>query len=158
MDLPKRKKIRLDDYDYSSCGAYFVTLCVKDRAMFLWNEEADITRPDKPRLSQYGAIAEKAIFEIPAHYENVRVDKFCIMPNHIHMIVSIGGEESGRILSAPTLSVVIGSMKRWVSKQVGFHLWQKSYNDRIIRSEREYLEIWKYIDENAYINSIGTGV
>lgn len=147
-ELPKRKKIRLERYDYSACGAYFVTICIADRNVLLWDVGADIIRPDRPPLSQYGKIVEMAIKQIQAHYENVIVDKYCIMPDHLHLIVFIMSEESGRMLSAPTLSVVIGSMKRWVSKQIGFSIWQKSFNDRIIRNEQGYREVWRYIDEN----------
>ncbi|MEG1924112.1 MAG: hypothetical protein RR415_00030 [Ruthenibacterium sp.] len=59
MDLPKRKKTRLEGYDYSSCGAYFVTICVKDRHQLLGEimVGADIIRPSKPPLSQYGKTA-----------------------------------------------------------------------------------------------------
>lgn len=54
----------------------------------------------------------------------------------------------GRIVSAPTVSTIIGQMKRWVSKQIGFSIWQKSFHDHIIRNRAEYRQIWKYIDEN----------
>jgi putative transposase len=148
MDLPKRKKIRLQGYDYSSCGVYFVTICVADRNTLLWDVGADIIRPRKPALSQYGRTVAAAIDEIPRHYNNVVVDKYCIMPDHVHMILFILPEETGRMISAPTLSVVVGSMKRWVSKQSGLSIWQKSFSDRIIRDEQSYREVWRYIDEN----------
>lgn len=64
------------------------------------------------------------------------------------MILFILPEETGRMISAPTLSVVVGSMKRWVSKQSGLSIWQKSFSDRIIRDEQSYREVWRYIDEN----------
>ena len=118
----------------------------------LWNVGADTIRPialnEQPPLSKYGEIVDEAIRQIPNHYENVIVDKYCIMPNHIHGIIMLLPDENGRILSAPTLSVIIGSMKRWVSKQIGFSIWQKSFNDRIIRNENGYLEVCKYIAEN----------
>ncbi|MEG1639571.1 MAG: transposase [Ruthenibacterium sp.] len=149
MDLPKRKKTRLEGYDYSSCGAYFVTICVADsNALLRKNVGADIIRPPEPPLSQYGRIVETSITQISSHYENVLVDKYCIMPDHVHMIVFIMPDKNGRILSAPTLSQVIGSMKRWVTKQIGFSIWQKSFNDRIIRNEKGYQEVWQYIEEN----------
>ncbi|MEA4912232.1 MAG: transposase [Oscillospiraceae bacterium] len=148
MELPKRKRMRLEGYDYSGCGAYFVTICVADRNALLWNARADIIRPNTPPLSQYGKIVETAIEQISSHYENVYVDKYCIMPDHVHMIVFITSDESGRIISAPTLSVIIGSMKRWASKQIGFSIWQKSFNDRIIRNEQGHREVWQYIDQN----------
>jgi len=93
-------------------------------------------------------LVETAILSLSEHYDNVIVDKYCIMPDHIHMILIIRSDMSGRMISAPTLSNVIGQMKRWVSKQIGFSMWQKSFYDRIIRDEEEYLKIWKYIDEN----------
>ncbi len=156
MELPKRKSMRLKGYDYSSCGAYFVTICVADRNVLLWhNVGADIIRPNTTTihpnqipLSQYGEIVEIAISQISTHYENIFIDKYCIMPDHVHMIVFVMPDENGRMISAPTLSVIIGSMKRWVSKQIGFSIWQKSFNDRIIRNEKGYHEVWQYIDEN----------
>lgn len=148
MELPKRKKIRLEGYDYTSCGAYFVTICVADRNALMWNVGADIIRPNEPPLSQYGEIVKIAIDAIPTHYDNVVVDKYCIMPDHVHIILFFMPDENGRIISAPTLSVIIGSMKRWVSRQIGIPIWQKSFNDRIIRNEQGYREIWKYIETN----------
>lgn len=56
--------------------------------------------------------------------------------------------ESGRTISAPTLSVIVGSFKRWSSKQAGFPIWQKSFYDRIIRNKKGYREAWEYIDKN----------
>ena len=50
--------------------------------------------------------------------------------------------------AAPTLSRVVGQMKRWVSKQIGAGMWQKSYYERVIRNETEYEEIWRYIHDN----------
>lgn len=164
MDFRQRKKIRLEGYDYSSCGAYFVTVCITDRHGLLWeNVGADIIRPNGlPPLSKYGKIVDGAINAISLHYDNVAVDKYCIMPDHIHLlvfimpneieqIICVNGRsivESGRIISAPTLSTVVGQMKRWVSKQIGCSIWQKSFHDRIIRSEKGYQETWQYIDGN----------
>lgn len=150
MELRQRKKIRLEGYDYSQNGAYFVTICTTDRHWLLWeNVGADIIRlQEPPLLSEHGKIVQTAIDNISAHYGNVIVDKYCIMPDHVHMIVFILPDENGRMISAPTLSVIIGSMKRWVSKQIGFPIWQKSFNDRIIRNEQGYQEVWQYIHTN----------
>lgn len=70
------------------------------------------------------------------------------MPNHVHLILTITADECGRMISAPTVSNVVGSMKRWVSKELGVSIWQKSFFDRVIRGEKDYLEIWQYIDKN----------
>ena len=147
--LPKRKKIRIKDYDYSNPGAYFITICTAKREMLFWNNVgADIIRPQNIQLSQIGKIAEQGILQIETHYENVFVDKYCIMPDHIHLILQIKANENGQKISTSTIPTIIGSLKRWVSKQVGKPLWQKSFFDHGIRNQQDYDEIWKYIDEN----------
>ncbi len=157
MDLPQRKKIRIDGYDYSSRGAYFITICVSDRHALLWDSGTGIIDADNPPLSQYGRVVEKSIRQISTHHQQVVVDKFCIMPDHLHLIIFILPEERARVIapkrqgtvsSVSTISTVIGSMKRWVSKQIGFSLWQKSFHDQILWSDQEYRDVWQYIDEN----------
>lgn len=152
---PVRKKLRLDNFDYSSNGAYFITICLKIRENLLWQSVgADIIRPmGKIHLSEYGRIVKNAICEIPVHYDNAYLDKFCIMPDHIHLILFLlreNRDQCGRIISAPTVNIptIIGQMKRSVSKKIGFGIWQKSYYDHIIRNERDLNEIRKYIAEN----------
>ncbi|HOP11047.1 MAG TPA: hypothetical protein PK629_06125 [Oscillospiraceae bacterium] len=149
-EFPARKQIRLQGYDYASCGAYFCTICISDRTIVLWdNVGADSIRPnEQPLLSKYGTIVDTAINNISQYYPHIIIDKYCIMPNHVHLMIFILPDENGRMISAPTLSTIIGQMKRWVTKQIGFSIWQKSFNDRIIRNEQGYREAWKYIDEN----------
>lgn len=147
MEKARRKKIRLEGYNYASTGAYFVTVCVLDRYDMLW-EKKSIDSNYTGSLSKYGRTIEEAIRRIPENYPQVCVDKYCIMPDHIHMILIVQDGRDGRMISAPTVSTIVGQMKRWVSRQIGFSLWQKSYYDRIIRNEEEYRMIWKYIDEN----------
>ena len=150
MDLPKRKQIRLREYDYSAPGAYFVTICTHDRRCILSSIAvgAAISRPADVHLSNCGEIVALAIRNIPTAYSNVSIDHYVIMPNHVHMILRIHGDESGRILSAPTVSTVVGQMKRWASRQAGFGLWQKSYHEHVIRNEDDYRQIREYIDTN----------
>ena len=122
--LPKRKTIRIKDYDYSNPGAYFITICTAKREMLFWNNVgADIIRPQNIQLSRIGKIAEQGILQIKAN-------------------------ENGQKLSNTTIPTIIGSLKRWVSKQVGKPLWQKSFFDHGIRNQQDYDEIWKYIDDN----------
>ena len=78
--------------------------------------------------------------------ETVILDKYVIMPNHVHMIVNISGEPDDRGRSS--LRQVVRNIKSYVTKTVGFPLWQARFHDRIIRSEDEYKRIWTYIDEN----------
>lgn len=151
--LPERKRNRMDGYDYSLCGAYFVTICLKNRECFLWKTVgADIIRPNNAyELSEYGRIVDTAIKNISDKYPDVVVDEYVIMPDHVHLIICLHDKSdkiNGRIISAPTLSVVVGQMKRWVSKQIGFPIWQKSFHDHIIRNEQDYNAIRRYIYEN----------
>lgn len=146
---PKRKPIRIADYDYSTPGAYFITVCTANREKIFWNSVgADIIRPQNVPLSIAGKIAEQGILQIEEHYENVAVDKFCIMPDHIHLILRIESDIDGQMISVPTVPTVIGSMKRWVSRQVGRPIWQKSFYDHGIRNQQDYNEIWEYIENN----------
>ncbi len=157
--LPKRKRIRLEDFDYSSPGAYFITVCAANREPIFWTERAshwlptesvgaDIIRPRLLPLSEAGRIAEQSVLQISAHYEAVTVDKYCIMPDHIHMILRIESHVDGRMISAPTVSTVVGSMKRWISRQIGRKVWQKSFYEHGIRNQEDYNEIWEYIAYN----------
>ena len=110
---------------------------------------ADIIRPHALTLSQYGCFVEEAIQNISHHYVGVTVDKYVVMPNHVHMILKLSYKD-GRMISAPTkeIPIVVGQMKRIVSKRAGFPIWQKSYHDHIIRDEADYRRIWEYIDTN----------
>ena len=145
MTLPDRKKNRLENYDYSQYGAYFITICVKNRKKILSQiVGADTIRPYEIILSQYGKIVNKAINNIANIYENISVDKYVIMPDHVHMILRITNN-GGRMVSAPT---VIAGIKRYVSKKCGVSIWQKSYYDHIIRNQKDYNEIWEYIEHN----------
>lgn len=99
-------------------------------------------------MSPVGLIAEEAIHQIPSHYDLVHIDKYCIMPDHIHLLLRIDEDLHGWMISAPTPSKVIGSMKRWISRQVGQPIWQKSFFEHGIRNQQDYLEVWEYIDNN----------
>ena len=144
-ELSKRKPIRIENYDYSTPGAYFITVCVNDRIPILWNVGAATCRPN---LSKIGAVVETAILQIPEHYPAVSLDKYCVMPDHIHMILSINTDEDGRQVAAPTVSTIVGHMKRWVSMQIGYSIWQKSFIDRVIRNDQGYRAVWEYIENN----------
>lgn len=148
-EFPKRKQIRLENYDYSTSGAYFITVCATNREKIFWNNVgADIIRPQNIQLSTVGKITEQGILQINNHYENVTVDKYVIMPDHIHFILHIKSNKNGRMISATTVSTVVGSMKRWVSKQTGKPIWQKSFYEHTIRNQTDYNDIYEYIENN----------
>ena len=89
VDLPERKQIRLKEYDYSTNGAYFVTVCTKDKRHILSKIGVGGGIPDAPyiELMEKGEIVREQ-FEIMNHlYEDINVKHYVIMPNHIHMII-----------------------------------------------------------------------
>ncbi len=150
MNLPQRKPTRLNGYDYSTPGAYFITICVKDKKQLLSKivvgDDAHIVPQNN--LSKMGMICDKYINNINTKYENVTVDKYVIMPNHIHLIIFIHGTMRA---SSPTKNIenIIRSFKIMATKEIGHSIWQRSYHDHIIRGEKDYLKIWEYIDTNV---------
>lgn len=160
--LVKRKNIRLKDYDYSKTGYYFITICAKDRTKIFWTVGATCGRQQphyiisdcenaevfyNTQLSEIGYIVDLEINRISQIYDNVEINKYVIMPNHIHMIVVLE-PDNGRSKTVPTIPRIIQQFKGTVSKKAGILIWQKSYFDHIIRNQREYQEIWEYIDTN----------
>ena len=87
------------------------------------------------------------MLQISAHYPGVTVDKYVVMPNHVHMILVLPAD-GGRALRAPTVSRIVRAWKETVTKMLGEAIWQKSFYDHIIRDENDYLRIWTYIHTN----------
>lgn len=148
-ELQTRKEIRLKDYDYSSTGVYFVTVCTKDRENILWEDVGTTNgRPSEIKLSIYGKIVDDAINNIHNIYPCVTVDHYVIMPDHIHLLLSIHSVEDGRPMVVPTINRMVNQMKGYVSKQIGHSVWQGRFYDHIIRNRDDYVEHVKYIREN----------
>ena len=145
MQLPKRKLPRLSGFDYSSENYYYVTICTHNRKDLFGT-------PDN--LTVYGKIAKKHLLEIESHYDGIYIDKYVIMPNHIHAIIVIGCEPNAeRSRPFPTLETILGLYKSGVSREIHkispqLKVWQKSYFDKIIRNNDAYLEVCRYIEEN----------
>jgi REP element-mobilizing transposase RayT len=181
--ISARKQNRMADYDYSRNGAYFITICSKDcenifSEVYEHTDEdtqykqlhapikrlgvgARIVRPhitglamNTLTLSPIGKITEEIILQIPQIYQDVFVDVYCIMPNHIHMIIVINNRfvarrtRNARPCTEPNISNIINQMKGCVTKKIGFSPWQKLFHDHVIRNEREYNRIVKYIENN----------
>ena len=148
-NLPKRKPSRLNGFDYSSVGAYFITICTQERRNYFWdNVGATIGRPQETELSLYGKIVDEAIHNIPNIYPAIKVDQYVIMPDHIHLLLRIRADEYGRPMVAPTMSRVVKQLKGYVSKKIGVSIWQKLFFDHVIRNKEDYEEHVKYIYEN----------
>lgn len=139
----------MSEYDYSTPGAYFVTICTKDRKNTLSSIlVGEGLAPPVCRLTDTGRIVETEIQSIPSRYPNVGIEKYVIMPNHIHMIVEIR-ENAGGASPSPTLSDVVRVIKSLSTRKSGLNtLWQRSYHEHVIRGARDYDEIWTYIDNN----------
>lgn len=149
MDVPKRKPNRLESYDYSLPGGYFITICTKNRQYLLWdNVGASIARPQEASLSQLGEFVRETIGEISVHYPAVQVDHYAIMPNHVHLLLQILTDDDGRPMVAPTISTIVQQLKGAVTKKAGRSIWQASFHDHVVRGEKDYLEIWQYIQNN----------
>ncbi len=149
MQFSRRKQNRLQEYDYSTPNAYFITICTKDRKCYFWDKMVvSCACSDKISLSKYGKIVCEYIMKIPQHYPSVSVDNFTVMPNHIHLLLQINTGNDGRPLAAPTVSRVINQVKGAISKEIGFSVWQKGFYDHVIRCGDDYTEVWKYIDNN----------
>ena len=154
MEFSKRKPTRLKEYNYSMPGAYFITICVKEKKKILSRivEEGSTLVP-KNIMTIYGKIADKYINEISNYYDNIDIEKYVIMPNHIHFILLIKEYKNGMSgASSPTNAVVsnfVSTFKRFCNKEYGENIWQRSYHDHIIRDEKDYRKIWEYIDTNV---------
>ena len=151
---PRRKNLRLRNFDYSQAGYYFVTICTKDKQKLLSSivkggsfDAATI------ELTLIGKEIVKTIDFIENQSANILFDKYVIMPNHLHAIIILQGEPGGD--GTPPLQKIIGQLKSFTNKRYNeinrtksLILWQRSYYDHIIRNEKEYKGIWSYIDTN----------
>jgi REP element-mobilizing transposase RayT len=168
--VPSRKPNRLQGYDYTRQGAYFVTVCAQNRAELFGRIDCvnECTKSPATELSKIGCVVKRAIEMLSEIYPSVHVDQFVIMPNHIHMIIVIDDEQkpcrgelrspaqdspnvssnNGRTQFAPTLSRIIKQWKGVITKQLGFSPWQKSFHDHVIRNQDDYLRVAQYIEDN----------
>ncbi|MAT99697.1 MAG: transposase [Anaerolineaceae bacterium] len=157
-----RRSIRLKGYDYSSEGAYFVTICVKSGESIL-GKVVD----GEMVLNDYGRIVAACWQDLVNHYEHVILDAFVIMPNHIHFIVIFVDTKVGASLRpAPTRPAATGgkkhglpeiarALKSFSARRInelreatGTSFWQRNYYEHIIRNERALNAIREYIDNN----------
>lgn len=154
-----RKPIRFKNFDYSLLGSYFITICTENRKP-LFGDIVD----GKTRLNKFGQIVHQCWEDLPKHYQQVMLDAFVIMPNHIHGIIILTNEvpEPGMAGLKPAatkkghgLPEIVRAFKTYSARKInmeretsGVKLWQRSFFDRVIRNERELNSIRKYIMEN----------
>ena len=153
MELPKRKPTRLNGYDYSTPGAYFVTICTQNREQLFEIENVGNDICVVP--PKQNSIIHKWLKETENKFDNIKIDKYVIMPNHIHIIVIITERHAGRSLhdvmrwfETMATNEYIRYVKNGMLKPFNKRLFQKSFHDHIIRGEKDYQKIWEYIDTN----------
>ena len=156
--MPVRKPLRMSQYDYNTPGAYFLTFCTHDRKQFLSRIVGAIHESPEMQLTASGKIVETILQNIPKHL-HVSIDRYVIMPNHIHLIAVITEEDVLReirespLRSRSVVSKLIGYIKMNASKAIRQHygdvsVWQRGYYDHVIRNEADYLALVEYIQTN----------
>lgn len=165
--MRNRKSIRMKGWDYRNEGAYFVTICACQMACIFGRVENS-----RMILNSWGQIVVKTWLEVPDHFDDVILDEFICMPNHLHMIIwiqyaeSLGKRHAFSLhphttpqseigVASGSLGAIIGSFKSAVTKEINLlrnekqpPIWQPRFHDRIIRNERELSAIRQYIRNN----------
>ena len=159
-----RKTTRLKGTDYNRNQAVFLTICTKERQCLL-SRIVGTGVPDGPQieLTKYGKIADKYIHQFNNFYDDLSVESYVIMPNHIHIMLWVKGAENGPPETPETngpsgtpvptvqnsiLSRFLSTFKRFCNKEYGVNIWQYRSNDHIIRNRQDYEEHLRYIYEN----------
>lgn len=161
-DKHHRRSIRLQGYDYTQTGMYFITICIWQRecllgnvvgacSAILSNNNDDINQPAPTyiELSRYGQVVQYNWNILANKFSNVQVDKFVIMPNHIHGIIQITTSE-GEALPEIIRSFKTSSARRinQLRDSKGIPVWQRNYYEHIIRNEEALQKIREYIFNN----------
>ena len=157
-----RKRNRLHLFDYKQTGAYFITTNTKNNEELFGRviEEApppvntddvlNALQADSTSimvLNAVGELVDSEVRRLNTLYDCVSVDFHVVMPNHVHMIISVV-DSNGDSGKPPPLSDIIGHWKRAVSVKLWFSPWQKSFYDHVIRNEDDYHRIAEYIVSN----------
>jgi REP element-mobilizing transposase RayT len=158
MDKPTRKNNRIQDYNYSQNGSYFITICTAERTRILSRIIPGNPLPGgqehvTTELLPFGIIADKYIKDLNSFYSHMTIDKYVIMPDHIHLLLRIEALGTGN--PSPTVGTIIGWYKYETTKLFnnlqntpGQKHFQRSYYDHVIRNQQDYNEILEYIENN----------
>ena len=162
---PRRKTLRLPDYDYSQPGAYFITLLTYRRQQML----CDIL-DGEPVYTRFGLIVKDSWMNLVQYHARLRLDEFCIMPDHLHGILWLVEDSNGgstpidpRVSEPATemstasglLSEIIRGFKSFSARKIntirgttGSPVWQRGFYEHVISGEDELNQIRQYILEN----------
>ena len=138
MSYYNRKSPRIKEFDYSQENYYFITVCAYNRKCLFGSVS---------ELNRIREIVKHHIENLDKHYDNVKIDKYVVMPNHIHMILILSGNGTNDVQQ------IIGQLKSGVTREIrnlypNIKVWQRSFHDHIIRSQQDYERIWLYIEGN----------
>jgi len=153
-ELPTRKHPRLKEYDYSQDGYYHIIICTLSKQPTL--SKVVVGRglaPAEIELSPVGVIVEEQLLKLSDRYPHVVIDKYIIMPTHIHAIITLNNAAGAS--PRPTVMDVVCAFKS-ISTRIcnkhdnvqGRQIWQDSFYDEVIRTQEMYNNIWQYIDGN----------
>jgi putative transposase len=160
--LPRRRSVRLPEFDYSQPAAYFLTICSREKR-HVFGEIVG----GEVKLSAAGRIVDECWREIPAHFPNVELPIHVVMPNHVHgiVVIRLGAVhkfdqqpvETQRLGAHPpgSIPVIVRSFKAISARQIRelipareIAVWQRGYYERVIRGEKEFRDTCKYIRLN----------
>ena len=148
----KRRSMRLRGHDYSTPGAYFITACTQDRLLLFGRVISG-----KMVRNRLGAVVEDCWAKLPDHYNNVSLDAFVLMPNHIHGVIIIESAPPGVPASSTRRGIpeIVRAFKTFSARKIntvrgspGISVWQRGFYDHAIRNERELDRVRTYIMDN----------
>ena len=153
-ELPKRKPIRWDKHDYADSGRYFITVCTEGRKSILSRVlSVGDGAYDVPNieLTETGKIVEKNLLS-SNKIKGIIIDQYVIMPNHIHFVVLCEDCGTSRAPSPTNAKIphLVSTFKRFCHREIGKPIFQRSFYDRVIRDEKEYVKVCSYIYENPF--------
>jgi putative transposase len=139
-----RRSIRLQNYDYSQCGRYFVTICIQNRECLLGS-----INQGRFLASEYGKVVQQSLKALQQNYPEPTIESWVVMPNHIHFILEIQQQTD------VALGELVRQFKYTTTRQInalrdspGIKVWQRSYYENIIRTDRAHQIIRNYIQQN----------
>jgi REP element-mobilizing transposase RayT len=130
--IPKRKKMRLKNYDYKSNGYYFITIC---------------TYRGKPYIKKSKEIIEKILLSLPQRFSGLKIDWYILMPTHLHMIFVFNDTKKD-------LPEIVRTFKALVTRNTKIKFWQRNYYEHVIRNEDALFKIREYIQNNPLKDKI----
>jgi len=148
---PRRRRLRLKNYDYGDTGAYFITICSHGRVCLFGGVQGGIMV-----MSPFGEVVAETWREQTEAASGTKTDEWIFMPNHFHAIVLIEAEEGGS-RAAPTRALprTVNAFKTVSAKRInqirgsaGEPVWQRNYYEHIVRTAGELERIRNYIRGN----------